>query len=561
LPSTPSRERDNFAATNVSHVFSPSRLAPWLAGLFVAMPVLIATYPPMSDLPGHEAVVGILRHWGDDAFAPRGLYLLNLGHPNQLFYLLTFLLAHVVSVATACKIVVAAALFAIPIAAARLADHLGVTRWTSLLVAPIGMGWLFFWGLIANILGLGVFLFVLPTIDRFASHPTRRTAAYATMALILLYLAHQTTFTIACVAIVIFAISQPLRTKETLWRIALLAFALSWSVAEAIYARRLRPPGLAENGMSYAPIVHKLEIIPGVIFAGFEPSIRMLLFAFTMLPVFMFARARFRSSPPIDWQNWRATAYRFRFETLGVVVAIIYFLAPANVLGATATFFYHRFLPPAYALLVITFAPRRASRPPKLACFAAALVPVAAMSVSWPVYVDADRVTRDLDDVSQHIVERSAVVIIGIGPPEDRLFAPVGWGGHVIAARGGRCLFDYTQSPLAPAILNPRYRWNEVAQRVSKIGWNFEPARDFKRFRYLLIQTTDLAWGLFATDALAADAHLVAQRGEWFLLESNHEVVPLLSTDDANAPHAPDLRATLDTYRAEHLPTKTKPSP
>src|SRR5450755_1430151 len=63
-------------------------LVPWLAGLLLAAPVLVAYYPPMTDLAFHEAAIGLLRHRNDPTRVPPGLYLLSLGEPNQLFYLL-----------------------------------------------------------------------------------------------------------------------------------------------------------------------------------------------------------------------------------------------------------------------------------------------------------------------------------------------------------------------------------------------------------------------------------------------------------------------------------------
>jgi hypothetical protein len=150
------------------------RHAPLAAGIALALPVLVAAYPPMADLPLHEAVVGVLRHYGDASYFPHGLYQLNLGHPNQLWYYAAYLLSVPFSTTTACKLVVAAIIVAIPLCAARLADHLGVTRWTALVVAPLGLGWMFFWGLIANMAGLAALLAVLPTLDKYVAKPDRR---------------------------------------------------------------------------------------------------------------------------------------------------------------------------------------------------------------------------------------------------------------------------------------------------------------------------------------------------------------------------------------------------
>src|SRR5258708_7345197 len=100
------------------------RWAPYVVGVLFAIPVLLAKYPPMDDMPLHEASIGLWRHWSDPQFAPRGLYYLNLGHANQLFSFLVYVLSFLVPIGSASKIVVAASLFAFPVAAGHFADHI-----------------------------------------------------------------------------------------------------------------------------------------------------------------------------------------------------------------------------------------------------------------------------------------------------------------------------------------------------------------------------------------------------------------------------------------------------
>src|SRR5258708_18647436 len=123
----------------------------------------------MADLPLHEASVGLLRHWSDPAFCPHDVYFVNLGHANQLFPLAVLAFSYVVPIAWASKIATAMTVALLPVGAARFADHVGAPRWTALLAAPVAVGWLFFWGLIQNLLGLAAPLALLPTIDPFAA--------------------------------------------------------------------------------------------------------------------------------------------------------------------------------------------------------------------------------------------------------------------------------------------------------------------------------------------------------------------------------------------------------
>ena len=186
------------------------RIAAWVAGALLAAPVLAFRYPPMGDLPMHEALVALVRRLGDASFAPAGLYELNLGPPNQLFHLVAAALALVVPTDLACKLVVAAAVAATPVAGARLASHLGTSAWSGLLVAPLALGFAFRWGLVGNVVALPILLASLPALDRYTKEPDARRAAVACLLAVLLYLAHES-------AIVVYAGATAILAWRLLW--------------------------------------------------------------------------------------------------------------------------------------------------------------------------------------------------------------------------------------------------------------------------------------------------------------------------------------------------------
>jgi hypothetical protein len=74
------------------------------AGVVLALPSLIAFYPPLGDLPYHKAAIGILRRFGDPSMFPPGLYRRNLGEPNQLFHMVGWALSHLMSSRWAVKL-------------------------------------------------------------------------------------------------------------------------------------------------------------------------------------------------------------------------------------------------------------------------------------------------------------------------------------------------------------------------------------------------------------------------------------------------------------------------
>jgi hypothetical protein len=53
--------------------------------------------------------------------------------------------------------------------------------WSALWLAPLALGWTYFWGLAPNLYGIALFLPTVVTIDRFVRGPTRRGAAAVTL--------------------------------------------------------------------------------------------------------------------------------------------------------------------------------------------------------------------------------------------------------------------------------------------------------------------------------------------------------------------------------------------
>jgi hypothetical protein len=525
------------------------RLAPWCAGALFALPVLIAKYPPMADLPLHEASVGLLRHWGDAQFAPPELYFRNFGHANQLFSLLTFALSFVVPMAWATKIVVAAALLALPVTAARFADHVGAPRWMTLLVAPIGIGWLFFWGLIQNIVGLAALLAVLPAIDRFAERPTARGAAGVCAAMIFLHFAHEAMQLVACAAIFYSSIGTRFTARLTALRLVPVVFCGAIVYAANLYAWHFAGPvHQATPRFVFYDLSHKLESIPGVLFGGFEPYVRNLMMVLAATPVVLAIVTRWRGPHAAGFV---ARVREHRFELLALSLFAVYLVAPANIKSTTLV--YHRFLPPAWAIFAIAAASgtRDVLRAvPRAIC---AAVPAASLLIAWPTFVDSHHIYTDLDRVMTHMARGSSVACVDLGPdPAYRLWSPVVAMGYVVAEHGGRAMFDYSQSPISVVSQRPEKQWGDIVERATGRTWLIRPGWDLIRFRYLLVLTPRRSLGVAASMALRDDATLIAASGDWYLFESTHPLVPI-DADDArmSAPYPPTFYQRLKLVSQE----------
>ena len=147
---------------------------------------------------------------------------------------------------------------------------------------------------------------------------------------------------------------------------------------------------------------------------------------------------------------------------------------------------YHRFLPPAWAVLAVTARLRTAAVARFLPRALCALGPVASLLTSWPTFVDSHHIYSDLDALLPYIEEGSAVASIDMGPdPPNRLWGPMVIAGHVVAVKGGRSLFDYTVSPVSPVTQRANKMWSDTLLRTENRVDSFMPGFDLTRYRYL----------------------------------------------------------------------------
>lgn len=528
------------------------RLAPWLAGAVTAAPVVLAHYPPMADLPLHEAIVGLLRHWGDPSYIPPNVYELNLGQPNQLFYFLILPLAYLFPVGTAAKLVVALTLFLLPPAGARLADHLGVTRWTAVLLAPLGLGWMFFWGLLANMIGFVLYLAALPSFDRLGETPTKKTVGIACAWVVVLHFAHDLMALIAAGTIALFTLIAWRSWRENVLRLlpTVLVLILAFG-SRALDARHLVTHAQALPDFVWYGPWHKIITVPGVLYAGYEWWVRDLIFLACFVPTLLFGLER-RRTEPHEKRNLRDWLHHYRFEILSASLMVGYFAAPVNM--RSTTLIYHRFMPPAWAILTVTLGARaKLESPWRLPRLLAAIVPIVPILTSWPRFVDADEIYTDLDAAIAHMDKGSSYIVLELGPMNGYwLYSPVTGQGHIVAMLGGRGFFDFSESPASPVILRREIVWTHIFERLDGHSYRFYPAYDFTHFRYAILHTPDATIASVVMLALRPEGRFVFQQGEWTVIESTLPQVPLDSPDEPTpVPHPLTLRKrSLETMAA-----------
>jgi hypothetical protein len=503
----------------------------------LAAPVLVAYYPPMTDLPYHEAQIAILRYFNDPARFPPGLYQRNLGEPNQLFHIVGWGLSYLVSTRWTVKLLVAAAVLAIPVSAGNLARHVGSSPLAALVVAPMALGWLFSWGLVANLVGLAALLALLPALDRLGDEPTPRRAASAVAGALLLYFAHMAMMFLYAASALALAVLHPWSWRKSALRLSPLVAGVAITLAQARLHARLVTISERAVPTLWHPLLHKVTRVPYIIMPASDRAVTTSMAALCALVIgaFLWLRARERSAgtPPATAggrvERIRRWVLAHRWGAFAVSGLLAYFAFPLTM--HNATLIYQRWFPPAFAVLAIASAPRDLwSRAARAARIGAAALPVATLLVVWPSFADAGREYRTLDRVLPLIESGSAVAVLELGPADpSRTYALAPSGGRVLAARGGRVAFDFSNSSIAPAVVASEYQWQGPLVRIGFDSWSFRPEHDLKLFRYVLARTADADMARIVMYALLEDARLVGADGDWLLFESRKPVVPLLS--------------------------------
>lgn len=528
-----------------------------LAGVLLAVPTLAAFYLPMSDLPLHEGVVGILRHWGDPTWFPPDLYVRNLFQSNQLFYLVSWILSYAVGTRWAVKIFVAVTQVLIFWAGGRLADHLGRSRWSVLFLTPLVLGFTYFWGLVANLLGFVTLLAALPVLDRGAQRPTPRTAVASSGVLLLLYFAHGSSFVAGCGFAAVLAVLHPWTRRETALRFVPVLFACVFFVAMYLRAEKNMMPWQVDFVTVFTPLLTRFEYLPNVLFGSHDLPAQLALFGIAVVGVAALAVTRFRTergepvvapahaSPPSRLDRARAALLAYRMELTGLCFLLGYFAMPFAWHGATLI--YQRFFGPAWAVLVIAFAPRGPA--PRVAKVAGAVLPLGVLLVSWPQFADADRTFRDMESLLEKIPMNRAITQVSLEPPiyRERVYSVAAGPARSVAVRGGRAGQSLTISGLSPILMNPAYRWDDYDYRMARSSRRLVPPHDLDRWEWVIVQSRDVGTRQLMVAALAPHATYVADAGEWVLFHSTHEVAPLTSPEVPAPPNSPTIVDRVNT--------------
>ena len=203
----------------------------WLlaAGLAAAALLLLTLpYLPFQDLPNHAVLLNYDRTLGaqGNAWLQRPSFV-SFGYTAYIWY--ARLLAPVLSVDAALRLLLVIAVLALPLATARLAAVLGAPAALSgLLALPFALGWPLRMGLVSFVLGVPLALLCAASAVLLCRRPSRGRAAVLALEGAAAYLTHAYAFALALVLIVlaVAASGRPARRLAALLVLALLPATL-----------------------------------------------------------------------------------------------------------------------------------------------------------------------------------------------------------------------------------------------------------------------------------------------------------------------------------------------
>jgi hypothetical protein len=300
------------------------RSLPYLAlALLATAPAWVDRYPPMMDVPFHQATIRIIHDLHDERFGFDRDFTLSFGGTQYLgYYLVGSALAYILGVFGANAVLMSAYLAGTVLGMRALLRALGKDERACVLVVPLLVNVLFMYGLFPFLIGIPIMLFALASTVRYFARPTLAGGARLAVLTVALFYSHVFPFGVWVIG---FAAMFPwTRPRDWLASAApsLPAFAAAawWTLGTA--AGQLTSGALGDT--RHDPHKRIGEAIAAVheyfidVFRDLSDDAIFITLGVIVVTAFVLAQGDRDRSPPI------ARAYGL----LPIVCALFYFLTP-----------------------------------------------------------------------------------------------------------------------------------------------------------------------------------------------------------------------------------------
>lgn len=489
----------------------------------MAMPVLMARFPPGADLANHLLEVSLMHSFDNPAMFPPGLYQRCYALANQLFYFIAFALSFVMPLVVSFRATVALGVLLTALGAARLARHLGKSTWTICAVMPMVFGFSFFWGFASWNFAFGLFLGTLPEADAYAQRPTWTGFAKVLTAMLVLFATHEQAMILYAGASALFSLSYLRSPRGFVVRgLPFLAGIVGSIALHALMERKREALSISAATPFFLPLRDRLYNLPHSLFGSTHATWTLWgLFAATIAVFILnvllhenWHRARGKSLPDV--------LHEWRFELLAASFLILHLAGPNSLHGAN--YLADRVQQLAWTIGILSLSPERV---PRLLAIAQALMIPLSLAATTPSFLVSHEQYSDLDTLLEHVQPGSAIAQLELDSyAENHAFSFMGGDAYIASFKGARSMNNFAYSPIAPVTFVPKFHWVSPMQRLPSASMLFAPGFDLTAFRYVLLKTESLSKAQVVARLLEPEAHLVAHLGWWTLLESNLRVRP-----------------------------------
>ncbi len=473
--------------------------------LLSLLPLVAVKYPPMVDLPQHATQI---RLWQDlDQHADT--HKLNLLTPYLATYLTGRLLAEVLPILIAMKVLVALLILALPLALLYLLRRTGGDPWWALLGFPLSYSFCFYWGLL-NFMAAAPLAIVLVTLALDLERSTARPRRGRELVLALLALALLFTHGLVCAFALLVAGTVSLITAPSLRTAAVrqLPFlpaatgGLWWFFATRSAEAQTSKPFSWDFRWS------RFAELPGSLLGGPE-DLEAALFGVAMLALILLTLRQ-----PVE-----PAAARLRLAcVVPFVIALTVFLFAPDIYFRAA-FFNLRFAVFLVPWLLLAIVPGRPLK--RLPRTLIAVVAAAWLAVLLPRFVAFDREAREIDAAIESMEPDGRVLGLVFEPFTSAVPMPAhlhhfAW---YAARKGG--IADFSFAYFYPQLV--RYRPDVVEPLVPDF-FSWKPELSDPRLRasydyFLVRSSTDRTADLFPHNR-PPPVRLQLRSGDWWLYEA-----------------------------------------
>jgi hypothetical protein len=463
-----------------------------LLALASAVPLFVAEYIPLQDLPQHAAAVRVLTDYSDSALRFRELFELRLlSTPYWSVYALSSLLSFGFGPLVALKLVLAASLVALPYTLRALLRELGKPGAYALLALPLAYNSQLALGFLNFVAGLPLMLLGLSLAARSVASQSKAAARWLSLVACVTFFSHVVPFVVLAGGCFVFAAGRDLR-QVAARLLPLVPAALAASIWLTAQPSGRLVLGLASERerarasfVDFGTALGELPLWLTDIYrdgSGRWPLLALSLLVLAICVASFCGKGRvFGLRPDAARAATRATeSLRRRLLLLLVLLVPAYFLLPA---GYDWIWPLNARLPIVIALLGIAALPALGRRGSAAVGLAAAALAFGALALSTRAFRATSAEYAGLARALAQIPPGRAVVGLIFRPTSAVLrFAP-----HLHAAawyqaeRGGAVVFsfaDFPQSPFgfradaARPRLPPRWEWQpERVDTTRDLGW------------------------------------------------------------------------------------------